>query len=265
MIFFVRLKAFFTTLTAFINNLPRKHFFALVILFVILLVISFMPLQVATKKNVKHKLVLPTSVATQNTVEPLPPVIVEPEQVSPSYPENREVEIEIKTGDTVSAIFQNEGISAALLQELLEADKQYLRLGNLLPGQKLRLLLSPDNKLLSLKILIDLANTLTFILKDDEFVSHLETKEGVWRNSVFHGSISGSFYVNAKRAGLSAGQIQQISSALEDKIDFNRQLRAGDKFNVLVAKQYIEGEYSFDSEVLAVVIETRRQTYTAFK
>ena len=62
MIFFVRLKAFLKALAVFINNLPRKHFFALVILFVFLLIISFMPSQVATKKTIKRQLVLPTTV-----------------------------------------------------------------------------------------------------------------------------------------------------------------------------------------------------------
>ena len=267
MIFLVRIKMFLKTLVAFINNLPRKHFFALVILFVFLLIVSFMPSQVATKKVIKRQLTLPTQSATgdDNTkAEPISGVEETGGKLLPDVSGNREVEIEIKAGDTLSAIFQKEGLPAVVLQELLEVDKQYLRLGNLLPGQQVKLLISPENKLLALKVVIDIANTLTFTLKDDEFVSRLETKPGEWRNSVFQGSINGSFYTNAKRAGLSAGQIQQISNALQDKIDFNRQLRVGDTFRVLVAKQYIDGQYSFNSEVLAVLIKTRRQTYSAF-
>lgn len=264
MSFFVRLQAFLKTLAAFINNLPRKHFIALVILFVLLLIISFMPSQVATKKTIKRHLQLPTSGDERALAEPISAVQQEYTGVVADYSGNREVEIEIKAGDTLSDIFQKQGLSAASLQELLEVDKQYLRLDNLLPEQTIKLLIAPENKLLSLKVIIDLANTLTFTLQDDEFVSLLETNPGVWRNSVFSGTITGSFYLNAKQAGLSAGQIQQISNALQDKFDFNRQLRAGDKFRVLVAKQYIDGQYSFDSEVLAVLIETRRQTYSAF-
>jgi murein DD-endopeptidase len=267
MILLLRLKMFLKALAVFINNLPRKHFFALIILFVFLLIISFMPSQVATKKTIKRQLVLPTAVVTpddQAMAEPVSSVNEEYGKVSSDYPLNRELEIEIQAGDTVSDIFQKEGLSAAVLQELLEEDEQYLRLGNLLPGQRLKFLISPDNTLLALRVVIDLANTLTFTRKEGAYVSRLETKEGEWRNSVFHGTITGSFYVNAKRAGLSAGQIQQIANALQDKIDFNRQLRAGDKFHVLVSKEYIDGQYSFDSEVLAVLLETHRQTYSAF-
>lgn len=267
MIFFARLKAFLKASALFINNLPRKHFFALIILFVFLLVIAFMPSQVATKKIIKKKLVLPTAVETPvdaPVAEPVSGKLPEYEDALSNFSGNREIQVTIKAGDTVSEIFQREGLSAALLQKLLEADLQHLRLGNLLPGQKLKLLISPDNKLLSLQVIIDLAHTLTFTLKDDEFVSSLETKKGVWHDSVFHGDITGSFYVNARQAGLSAGQIQQISNAMQEKFDFNRQLRVGDTFRVLVSKQYIDGQYTFDSEVLAVLIKTRNQTYSAF-
>jgi len=267
MIFFARLKAFLKAFALFINNLPRKHFFALILLLVFLLVISFMPSQVALKKTIKKKLVLPTAIEApvdSPVAEPVSGGKPEYEDVLSYFSGNREVQVTVKTGDTVSEIFQKEGLSAALLQKLLEADLHHLRLGNLLPGQKLKLLISPDNKLLSLQVIIDLANTLNFTLKDDEFVSSLETNKGVWHDSVFHGNITGSFYVNAKQAGLSAGQIQQISDALQEKFDFNRQLRVGDTFRVLVSKQYIDGQYTFDSEVLAVLIKTRNQTYSAF-
>ena len=54
------------------------------------------------------------------------------------------MDITISDGDTLSAIFSREGLSAAVLQELLEADKEYLRLGNLMPGQKVQLLVTPQ-------------------------------------------------------------------------------------------------------------------------
>lgn len=267
MLFLLRLKSLLKTFVLFINNLPRKHFFALIILFVFLLIVLFIPNQQVSDKEIKRQLVLPEMVITPDNLavaEPISAVKEEYGKVFPDFSGNREVQIEIKAGDTLSAIFQKEGLSAGLLQELLEVDKQYLRLGNLLPGQEVKLLINPENELLALKVIIDLAHTLTFTLKEDEYVSLLETNKGEWRNSLFQGQITGSFYVNAKQVGLSAGQIQQISGALHEKFDFNRQLRPGDTFHALVSKQYIDGQYSLDSEVLAVLIKTRHQTYSAF-
>ncbi|KPU82749.1 peptidase M23 [Psychromonas sp. PRT-SC03] len=247
----------------FINNLPRKHFFALILLFVFLLVIAFLPSQ-QQSKHVKRRLTLSSKQGGSASIEPISAIADEFGMRFADKDDNRKVDIEIVAGDTVSEIFQKEGLSAALLQELLDVDQKYLRLGNLLPGQKLKMLINADNKLLVLKVIIDRANTLTFTLKNKEYVSLLETKKGVWSHSLYQGVISGSFYINAKRAGLSAEQIQQISNALQDKINFNRELRSGDSFKVLVAKNYINGEYSFGSEVLAVLIKTHSTTYTAF-
>ncbi|WP_258546917.1 murein DD-endopeptidase MepM [Psychromonas sp. B3M02] len=251
----------------FINNLPRLHFWIVISLFLFLLIISLIPAHGDKNKKIKRELVLPTSETTKADLalaEPLDTVTPAADKLFPEFSGNREVQKTISAGDTLSEIFSDEGISAAVLQELLEADTEYLRLANLLPGQEVQLLISPDNQLLALKVIIDRANTLSFVLKDGAYASKLDIKKGEWRNSFYQGSVTGSFYVSAKKSGLSASQIQQISGALQDQFDFNRQLRAGDTFHVLVAKQYIEGAYSFDSEVLAVIIKTKSRNYTAF-
>lgn len=260
-------KTFFTKVLSFVNHLPRFHFWAIISLFVFLFIISLIPTKLDSDIKIKRELVLPISESLKNEYSVAEPIQVNGDsnkKLFPDFSANREVDITIAAGDTLSEIFSKEGVSAAILQELLEADTEYLRLANLLPGQQVQLLISPSGQLLSLKVIIDRANTLSFVLKDDNYISNLEVKEGEWRHSFYQGSVTGSFYVSAKKSGLTASQIQQISGALQDKFDFNRQLRAGDTFHALVAKQYIEGAYSFDSEVLAVIIKTRSGDYTAF-
>lgn len=267
MSFLNRLKAFLSAFISFINNLPRQHFFALIILFVCLLTLSFLPSQSIQPEHLKRQLTLPMHKASEDGYSQAEPIKVERERYGKSnidFTGTREIKWTIKEGDSLSNLFQKEGLSAAVLHELQEADKSHLRLGNLLPGQVINILVDASNQVLALKIKIDFANTLSFVLKDGSYVSLLETQQGEWRNSYYQGSVTGSFYVNAKAAGLSAGQIQQISSALEEKFDFNRQLRVGDTFHVLVSKQYINGQYSYDSEVLGILIKTSRQTYSAF-
>lgn len=264
-------KIYLKRIFSFVNQLPRLHFWVVILLFAFLLLVSFLPINVTSgnKPSIKRELLLPTNDAVKVKEEyfieePLNVIREASQKLFPDFSGNREVEITISGGDTLSAIFSREGLSASVLQELLEVDKEYLRLGNLMPGQKLELLISPNDQLLSLNVIIDRVHSLSFLLKDDAYVSKLEVKKGEWRNTFYQGSVTGSFYVSAKKAGLSANQIQQISVALQDKFDFSRQLRPGDTFHVLVSKQYIEGAYSFDSEVLAIIIKTRSLNYTAF-
>ncbi|WP_051369082.1 peptidoglycan DD-metalloendopeptidase family protein [Psychromonas arctica] len=262
-----QIKIMFKKVLTLVNHLPRLHFWLVISLFVFLLIISLIPASNPNGKTIKRELTLPTSESLKDDYAVAEPSTVNRDandKLLPDFSANREIDITISAGDTLSEIFSEQALSAAVLQELLEADREHLRLANLLPGQEVQLLVSPSNQLLSLKVIIDRANTLSFVLKDDIYVSDLEVKEGEWRNSYYQGSVTGSFYVSAKKTGLSASQIQQISGALQEQFDFNRQLRVGDTFHVLVAKQYIEGAYSFDSEVLAVILKTRSRNYTAF-
>ena len=265
--FFSQCKHFLKRLFLFVNELPRLHFWSVIVILVLLLIISLLPSPSSKNEPIKRELILPISDTLKEeyaVAKPLDSVSKGADKLFPDFSGNRELNLTISAGDTLSEIFSNEGLSAAVLQELLEADKEYLRLGNLVPGQTVQLLISPSNELLSLKVIIDRIHTLTFVLKDGVYVSDLEVKKGEWRNSYYKGSVTGSFYLSAKKSGLSASQIQQVSGALQEKFDFNRQLRAGDTFHVLVAKQYIDGVYSFVSEVLAIIIKTKSHNYTAF-
>ncbi|TEW50266.1 peptidoglycan DD-metalloendopeptidase family protein [Psychromonas algicola] len=264
---FCSLPSFIRGLPRLFSSLPRIHILLIASLCAFVLIVSLIPTEIIIDKPIKRELILPASDSLKGKyaiAQPLTAIRESSAKLFPDFSGNREVEITIAAGDTLSGIFSKEGLSAAVLQELQEADTEYLRLGNLFPGQKVQLLINPKNQLLSLKIIVDRAHTLSFTLKDGAYVPHLEVKEGEWRNNYYQGSVIGSFYVSAKKAGLSVGQIQQISGALQDKINFNRELRAGDSFQVLVAKKYIDGVYSFDSEVLATIIKTRSATYTAF-
>jgi len=262
--FLNRIRVLLNTFVLFINELPRRHFIALTLLFIFLLILSILPNPSKQTDTIKRQLILPIT-STEKPDKPIAPVKVERYgKADIDFTGTHEIEWVIKEGDSLSNLFQKEGLSATVLHELQQADIVHLRLGNLLPGQVVKLVVDADNQLLALKVEIDAANTLSFVLKGDSYVSLLETEKGEWRNSYYQGVVTGSFSINAQQAGLSNSQIQQISSALQERFDFNRQLRVGDTFHALVAKQYIDGQYSRDSEVLAVQIKTSRQTYSAF-
>lgn len=52
---------------------------------------------------------------------------------------------------------------------------------------------------------------------------------------------------------------------MSSKLDFSRDLRAGDIFNVLMNDQYIEGESTGATQLQAVRINTRRNNVNAFQ
>ena len=249
---------------SFLGSFSRKHFFALILVFVVVFVITFIP-----KNNVIYTkpLNLLSSIASLEKISGQNELTLSTlEEYGKNFDEfngNREVEFTVEYGDTLSGYFEKEGLSGGELQKVLDADLEYLRLGNLVPEQRIKLLISKENQLLALKLFVDIATTLTYVQKENEYIASLVIKEGKWVKSIFKGEINGSFYINAKNSGLSPGQIRKISRALKSKIDFNRQLRVGDTFTVLVDKHYVDGE-SYESEVLAIIISTKKKNYAAF-
>ncbi|HIP76342.1 MAG TPA: peptidase M23, partial [Psychromonas hadalis] len=204
--------SFFKKIVTSINNLPRKHFFALIILFVCVLILSFIPANTDTANQINRK-IIPSTSNSQGlpSAEPL-----EKQEEHPKKLPDRVVSITVKSGDTLSRIFQDEGLPTSLLQELLVVDSDHLRLDNLRIGQVLELVIGKNHKLKSLSVIISHSETLHFILKDDEYIANMETKETLWQTELFHGKVTGSFTESAEKAGLSIRQTYQVIGALSE-------------------------------------------------
>ena len=83
--------------------------------------------------------------------------------------------------------------------------------------------------------------------------------------NVVSAEINGSFYLSAQAAGLSAKTIMALSDIFGWEIDFVRQLRKGNPFRVVYEKNYINGEYIGDGDILAAEITTNhRDQHFAF-
>lgn len=171
--------------------------------------------------------------------------------------------IEIKKGDTVSHIFDRLHIPPRTLMELLVADEEHLQLGNVQPGQSIKATLDDDNKLTQLILNIDIANQLTFKLEDGNYVADLYTNPGKWSQRAVSGEIRGSFEASARKGGVKRSSVAHVAKLLENRLKF-KNLRAGDKFYMVLNEQRINGAEVYQEEVLGVVIKSRNNTYSAF-
>lgn len=184
--------------------------------------------------------------------------IVEP--VKPNF------ERVIQNGDTLGHLFELAGIGQQTMYKVLEADLNVLALDTLSLGNRIQFFQDEQHNLTKLELYFNPAYQVIFSRFDDGSYGVEEINiEGIWQNRIISGEINGSFYLSAQRAGLSAANIQTIETLLSSKIDFSRDLRAGDTFNVLMNDQYIEGESTGATQLQAVRINTRRSNVNAFQ
>jgi len=172
----------------------------------------------------------------------------------------------IERGDTLSQLFELAGIDQHTMYKVLEADLQVLALDTLLPGNRIQFWDNANGELEKLELYFNPAHQVVFTRFDDGTygVNNINI-EGIWQNRIVGGEINGSFYLSAKHAGLSAAEIQKVESLLKSKLNFSRDLRAGDTFSVLVNDQFVEGEPTGITSIEGIRINTGRRDITAFQ
>ncbi|CDU04725.1 Hypothetical metalloprotease [Vibrio coralliirubri] len=172
----------------------------------------------------------------------------------------------VKVGDTLSNIFSSWQLPYETVQKVMEADLESLKLDTIKPGDHLELLLDSDSKqLVELIYHESLVEQAAFTRNNDgSFTYKFHEIPGEWKEKLYAGSVHGSFSTSAYKAGLTTNQIANITRTLKDKVNFARELRAGDSFNVLVKEQYTDDHLTGKTEIQGISIQLRNREVAAF-
>lgn len=181
-----------------------------------------------------------------------------------SYPD---YEYEIKPGDSLSLIFNQLGFRYQDLMKIMETDLNYLALDTLKPGNILRFWKSADDRqsLGKMELEFSLVERAIYSrMEDGSYEFENVTIPGQWKEFAMVGEIHGSFSQSANQAGLGSSDIEQIVTLLKDKINFGRDLRAGDKFEVVLSRQFVGEKLTGNREIQAIKIYNRGNEITAY-
>lgn len=171
----------------------------------------------------------------------------------------------IQPGDTLERIFTKMQLPIGELYQILEADEPYLVIDVLQPGDQLTFRLDRQGALHALSLVVDPSKTVTYERADDGgFVYNEADTPTTWVTDVVHGEVNGSFYVSARKAGLSDGTVMTIHQLLKNRINFRRDLRTGDRFDVVMNRETIDGKSIGHDLVVAIEIKAHRQEYGAY-
>ncbi len=197
--------------------------------------------------------------------EAAPALDQEPQPLSGrALEESRMWSYQIRPGDTLSGIFASLDLPVQDLYQVLEADENVLALDNIKPG--VELLVDVDNdQLQRLELRFSPAHKVTYQRKQDAGFEFSETNlPGVWKEFALRGEIGRSFSIDAEAGGLDAKDIHLISGLLKEKINFRRDLRKGDSFEVLLSRQYVDEVPTGETKVEAVRMLANRAPVSIF-
>uniref|UniRef100_UPI0035617BB6 peptidoglycan DD-metalloendopeptidase family protein n=1 Tax=Halomonas sp. TaxID=1486246 RepID=UPI0035617BB6 len=171
----------------------------------------------------------------------------------------------IQRGDTLAVIAQQYlGLGYSEVLALLEQVPDQNILTRWRVGDSFDYQLDEEGRLLSMKIMRDVRRGV--MVERDEGAYDVTTIErsGEPTQRLFAGTVSGSFARSAQATGLSSAEVSQLSRLLNKKLDFRRDTRRGDHFQVLMESDVIDGQ-SLDSRVLAVQYQGERMNLTVVR
>jgi murein DD-endopeptidase len=196
--------------------------------------------------------------------------IPEPDNIStPAIPEpepNLIFTWNIAEGDTLCAIFENYEISQSVMYQILSADESLLALDVIRPGHLLTFTLDRETReLLSMELFVHPGKRVIYKRTDDGSFDYNEiTIPGEWQEELLKGDIFSSFYESARSSGLTDQETGNITDLFRDKIQFARDMRGGDRFEVVRSRQFIDGEFTGQSRIEGIRIFRGKRIYSAF-
>jgi len=186
-------------------------------------------------------------------------------EAKPQIQDDSKHHYDIKPGDTLSRIFSSQGFSQQQMHQVMAADQSLLALDVLRPGHRLTFQLDENQQLQSMELFIHAGHRVLYQRENNgEFSYQEQLNAGEWHSKTFAGTVHGSFYVSAKNAGLSDGDIATIHQLFRDRVNFSREIHAGDRFQVIRSDNYVGAETTSQSRIEGVRIFNRHHQLDAF-
>ncbi|RCV92974.1 peptidoglycan DD-metalloendopeptidase family protein [Vreelandella rituensis] len=168
----------------------------------------------------------------------------------------------VASGETFAILAQNQlGLGYSQVLELLANLPDQRLLTHWQAGQSFDYKLNAQGELLSLRMMKNTREGVLVEREGSQFAVTGIQRHGEPVQRLYAGSVSGSFARSAQATGLNSGAVTELTRLLEQKLDFRRDSRRGDRFQVLLESDMIEGE-TLDSRVLAVQYEGARMDLT---
>lgn len=171
----------------------------------------------------------------------------------------------VESGETFAVLAQKQlGMGYSEVLRLLDNVPDPKMLTHWRAGHSFDYQLDEEGRLLSLRMMKNTREGVLVEREDDQYAITGIERQGEPVQRLYAGTVSGSFARSAQSTGLNSSAVTELTRILEKKLDFRRDSRRGDRFQVLVESDMIEGE-TLDSRVLAVKYQGERMDLTVVR
>jgi len=177
-----------------------------------------------------------------------------------------EEEVTVRSGDSFARILSRAGHTASDVQRILDTgERTESALSRLRPGQALTLLRDDEGALAGVRFALDREEKLVVQRGDDGFEATTVPRNLERELRQVDGTVDGSLFLSARRAGLEDRMIMQLARILDGDIDLGRDLRSGDAFSVLFERTLGPDGETLHKRLKAVRLDGSRRTLEALR
>ena len=162
------------------------------------------------------------------------------------------LEFNFSRGQTLGEVVEGLGLEAGEARALISEIERHVDVRRIRPTDRYAAMLDTTSELTGLRLTLDGKGYLL-----------LKRHDSVWTGSWYpfveerqirlvKGSLEGALEVSIRRAGGEIVLAYEMAEVLQWDLDFNRDLRLGDTFEVLYERVLVDGEFSRVGEVLAL-------------
>ena len=173
--------------------------------------------------------------------------------------------VEVESGDSLSAIFTKVGLSNQDLFRVLNSSDEAEVLNRLYPGYQLDFRIPEDGELEQLRILKSPLEGYLFTLNENSYEVESILKYPQVEQAFKVGIIADSLFMAGKREQIPAVTIMEMANIFGGVIDFILDPRTGDDFSILYEEKYLDGEFIGNGDILATQYTNQGKTFTAVR
>ena len=186
-----------------------------------------------------------------------------PSQAAAAEAERFWREERIRRGDTVAAILARLGVDDPEASGYLSQARDVRSLYRLIPGRTLKAVTTSDGRLEQLSYINSDGKQLLVSRNATGFDATERVPDFEARIMQSSGTIRYSLFGATDAAGLHENVAIQIADIFSSDVDFNRDLRQGDRFVVVYEANYVQGEFVGVGRVIATEFTNQGRSYRA--
>ena len=173
--------------------------------------------------------------------------------------------VSVRPGQTLDAIFREQGYSIPLLHRILALNSETKGLTRIRPGDVFDFRADDAGDLAEMRYGLDEARYLIVQQQRGELFADILHRQISAEVAATEGVIDSSLFLAGKQAGLTDAMVMKLANIFGWDIDFVLDIREGDRFMLVYEKLYREGEFLRDGEILAATFINQGERFQAIR